>query len=327
MGLSNILLGAGIALTVAAGSFLVGCYWRAHGRTAYPAYGWAGLVVMVAAEALLFWDVWPVPVYFTPLAWSGYIAAIDAAIYSIRERSLVRTEPEAFVWMAVLSIFLWLIFEGGNERLLGWTYVGLPGNIYLRYLGYGWAFATIIPAILETAEFLLATLFRNGQAPEIARIEPGGGFSLRVSAPRPEEKTAPAGWIGLGLVLLTVPMLLLPVEWGFYLSSVGLLGFIFLFDALNDRRSLPSIFRDLRHGYSQRLKALLVAGAVCGILWEFWNYWATAKWFYILPIAQEWALFEKPVLGYLGLPAFAVEMFALYTLAAGVLKKPLYEIR
>jgi hypothetical protein len=28
---------------------------------------------------------------------------------------------------------------------------------------------------------------------------------------------------------------------------------------------------------SARLYALLIPGGVCGWLWEFWNYWATAK--------------------------------------------------
>ena len=326
MGLSDILLGVGLALTLAAGSFLVGCYRRAPRRTAYPAYGWAGLVVIVLAEALLFWDIWPVPIYFTPLVWSGYIAAVDAAIYSIRGRSLIRTEPEALVWMAVLSLFLWLIFEWYNLRLLNWIYVGLPGNVYLRYLGYGWAFATITPALLETAEFLLATRFRNGQAPEAAQAESAGGLDLDAAATSPEEKTASAAWMALGLVMLIVPVLL-PIEWGVYLFGSVWLGFILLVDPINDRRGLPSLFRDLRHGYRERLKALLLAGAVCGVLWEFWNYWATAKWFYIFPILQEWALFEMPAPGFLGFPPFAVEMFALYTLAAEVLKKSLYEIQ
>ena len=214
MGFSDILLGVGIALTVAAGSFLVGCYWRAPRRSRYPAYGWIGLVVIAVAEALLFLDIWPVPVYFTPLVWTGYIAAVDAAIYSIRGRSLIRTEPEALVWMAVLSIFLWLIFEWYNLRLLNWTYGGLPGNVYLRYLGYGWSFATIIPAMLETAEFLLATQFRNGQAPEIAWAESAGGLDLKATATRSEEKTASPVWLVLGLGLLAAFTCLARCGWG-----------------------------------------------------------------------------------------------------------------
>jgi len=60
MSLSDTLLGIGLVLTLGVGILLVGSYLRAPRRTAYPAYGWAGLIVIVTAEALLFWDVWPV---------------------------------------------------------------------------------------------------------------------------------------------------------------------------------------------------------------------------------------------------------------------------
>ena len=82
----------------------------------------------------------------------------------------------------------------------------------------------------------------------------------------------------------------------------------------------------MRCGCRARLYALLVAGGLCDILWEFWNYWATAKWFYIFPILQDWRLFEMPLPGFLGFPPFAVELFALYTLAASVLRLPFHEI-
>ena len=324
--MDSLLLDLGLFLTLLAVLYLLDSYRRAERLAPYPRYGYVGLVVILAAEILLFLDISPIPVFFTPIAWTGYIVAVDAAVYSVRERSLLRSEPEAFVWMAVLSIFLWLIFEWYNTRLLNWTYVGLPRNVYVRYLGYGWSFATIIPAMLETAEFLLATRFRGGRAPEAIRIEPAGGLDLAGPATHDQEATASVVWPLLGVVLLSVPVLL-PVGWGVYLFGAVWLGFIFLVDPLNDRRGSASVWRDLRHGYPQRLKALLTSGAVCGILWEFWNYWATAKWFYIFPILQEWTLFEMPLPGFLGFPPFAVEMFALYTLTAGVLKKPFYEIR
>lgn len=324
--IDTFLLGLGLLLAFVAVLFLLDSYRRTERRTPYPVYGSVGLAVIAVAEALLLFDVPPVPVFFTPIVWTGYILAVDAAIYSLRERSLLRTRPEAFVWMAVLSIFLWLIFEVYNARLLNWTYVGLPSNVYLRYLGYGWSFATIIPAMLETAEFLLATRFRGGQAPQVAPNESLGGLDLTTAPAHAQERTASLVWPALGLVMLAGPVLL-PVEWGVYLFGSVWLGFIFLVDPLNDRRGLPSIWRDLRQGYTQRLKALLASGALCGILWEFWNYWATAKWLYIFPILREWMLFEMPLPGFFGFPPFAVEMFALYILAADVLGRPLYEIR
>ncbi|MBI2080877.1 MAG: hypothetical protein HYT86_03990, partial [candidate division NC10 bacterium] len=58
-----------------------------------------------------------------------------------------------------------------------------------------------------------------------------------------------------------------------------------------------------------------VGGTICGVLWEFWNYWATAKWHYTVPITAEWKIFEMPVAGYLGFGPFAVECYLMYNLA------------
>ena len=54
---------------------------------------------------------------------------------------------------------------------------------------------------------------------------------------------------------------------------------------------------------------------MCGVLWEFWNYWALAKWRYVgVPVFPSVRLFEMPLAGYLGFPPFALEVFALYHL-------------
>ncbi len=51
---------------------------------------------------------------------------------------------------------------------------------------------------------------------------------------------------------------------------------------------------------------------ICGGLWEFWNFWARAKWIYTVPILGDIKIFEMPVLGYFGFPPFALECFAMY---------------
>jgi len=51
---------------------------------------------------------------------------------------------------------------------------------------------------------------------------------------------------------------------------------------------------------------------LCGVLWEFWNYWSRAKWHYTVPIMENLKIFEMPVPGYLGFPAFAFECFTMY---------------
>src|SRR5207245_10691856 len=94
---------------------------------------------------------------------------------------------------------------------------------------------------------------------------------------------------------------------------------LFLLDPINRRLDLPSFTGDLARGYRARLYSFLFSGWVCGWLWEFWNYWANAKWLYTFPMFQKWKIFEMPAPGYLGFPVFALECFAMYVTAEWVL--------
>jgi hypothetical protein len=64
---------------------------------------------------------------------------------------------------------------------------------------------------------------------------------------------------------------------------------------------------------------LLVAGLVCGVLWEFWNFDAFPKWYYTIPFVGFWKVFEMPLLGYIGYGPFAWEVFAVFEFARSVL--------
>ncbi len=56
---------------------------------------------------------------------------------------------------------------------------------------------------------------------------------------------------------------------------------------------------------------LLIAGALCGFLWEMWNFRAGAKWIYTVPYVGFLKVFEMPLLGFLGFPPFAVECYTM----------------
>ena len=66
------------------------------------------------------------------------------------------------------------------------------------------------------------------------------------------------------------------------------------------------------HENVDRLGDLLKSGLLCGVLWELWNYWSRAKWHYSVPIMANLRVFEMPLPGYLGFPAFALECFTMY---------------
>ena len=70
----------------------------------------------------------------------------------------------------------------------------------------------------------------------------------------------------------------------------------------------------MERGSLNRIAAVACAGLVCGIFWEFWNYWAVTKWIYTVPFFESFKLFEMPAPGFLGFPLFALETAAFLTL-------------
>ena len=108
---------------------------------------------------------------------------------------------------------------------------------------------------------------------------------------------------------------LVPRALGAYLFGLVWLGFLFLLDPILFRLGLPSLEGDLAAGRRERLFSLLAAGWVCSWLWEFWNFWAAAKWRYIFPLfgpaLTKGKIFEMPVPGYLGFLPFALECFVM----------------
>jgi hypothetical protein len=64
---------------------------------------------------------------------------------------------------------------------------------------------------------------------------------------------------------------------------------------------------------------------LCGVLWEFWNYWAAPKWVYDVPRLGFGKVFEMPILGYGGYVPFAwsvVQFVRLYDAAAARARRP-----
>ncbi len=266
-----------------------------------PLHGLAGLVVIVAAEGLLLGGHRLAAEWFTPVVWTGYVLLLDGLVARLRGRSYLTTGRVELVLVALVSVGAWWLFElynaprfwrgGGAARGLWWHYHGLEPNLFLRRVGYDWAFATILPALFLTAAALRATV--------LARVR------VRPWAPSPALRRAAValGAVAAALPLLVVNVWLVPLVW---------VGGILLLEPLNARAGRPSWLGDLARGDASRLCALLVAGAVCGLLWEFWNYWAATRWTYTVPYLGHVKLFEMPVLGYLGFPPFALECHAIY---------------
>lgn len=264
-----------------------------------------GCLGLVLAEIGLYLDIEPFPTWFFDFAWWSYILAADGLVYLRSGTSLLLDRSKSFVLLALYGCAFWLVFELFNLRLENWYYVMLPTSQWVRFAGIALSFATVFPGIIETADLLRTTRFGR-------RSRTGPKFVVHGRALR----MCFALGIAFALLPLLWPRTTFPLVWG----CTALLIEPWLY-----RTGQPCFLRDLERGEWSPLLRVLWAGFVCGLLWEFWNFWSQAKWIYTVPFFDELKLFEMPVLGFLGFPPFALEcvIFARFLVAKGWL--PEYE--
>lgn len=255
------------------------------------------LLLHILSFDLMLRKVEPFYSNFYTFAWWTYIV-IASSVNQIKGRnSLLFDRPREAVWVILFSVPLWLLFEIFDFRLDNWNYLSVPLATYIRWPGYFVAFATVLPGLFETE-----TLLKNlGLGCRLTgwRIRVSPGLLIRM--------------VVLGLVMIVgsvaFPRVMFPFVW---------LGFIFLLDPLlywSSRRS-ASLSAQVGQGDYTLLVRLLLAGLVCGLLWEFWNFWAGSKWVYSVPKFAFFKMFEMPALGFLGFPPFALECYLSYQLFA-----------
>jgi hypothetical protein len=288
-------------------------------------HGWAGFLIMVAGEVLLYAGVPLIATFFTPLMWTGYIVLADGWVATRTGSSWLVSRRREFGFLALLSVLSWLLFEVYNLKLANWAYVGMPPEQWLRDFGFLWSFATITPAMFETADTLAAFQRPDRLWPELARL-------ARPASPELDGKGT-AAWTVLGLACVTVPPAL-PGGLAPYTFAMIWVGFIFLLEPalLNARQ--PSMLRLWRTGQRHVVGRWLLAGLICGFLWELWNVQSLAHggagWLYTMPTLIHNLVFglhygKMPVAGLLGFPPFALESFALYYFLRWVLRlEPLF---
>ena len=307
-------------------------------------YAVVGLLVMIVSETATIARIEPFWSWNTPIAWTGFILFADGIVFRRRGSSWITSAPGEFGFLAIASIPLWLVFEFFNRFIDNWYYVNLPENTLLRYFGYAWSFATIWPAMFEGAE--LIAVWRGA----LAAVRAKAGLKTRATTATPITRATTADsntgaapavsntgattadrntrattvvaqdfspahltrgqWMSIAV---GAAMLVWPLIWpSRYLAAPVWLGFIFLLDPINERLGGDSLSADLRRREYDRLANLALSGLLCGVLWEFWNYWSHAKWHYTVPIMENLKIFEMPFPGYFGFPAFAFECFTMY---------------
>jgi len=257
-------------------------------------YFYLGLLIIVISEILLFTGVKWVRIFFTPLVWTGYILLIDSIVFKIKKESWITNRGRTFLLMTGFSAVFWYMFEFFNLFLKNWRYEGLPA-FWITAIGMTWAFATIGPGIFETSDLL----------------ESIGAFKLKTRKFKvPKSVLYTLIIIGAGCLL---SILITPPSIARYLGILLWLGPILLLDPINYIQGRKSILKDWQTGNLQKFLRLFVAGFICGFLWEFWNYWAAAKWVYEVPYLAEFKIFEMPLFGFLGFPLLALDYYVFYS--------------
>jgi hypothetical protein len=256
----------------------------------FPGYGWIGLAVLITAQLLLFLRVEIVGYWFFPLAWWPYILIADGLVRRRKGGALLSDHPREFALLSACSVCLWLVFELFNVTLNNWHYVLVPQNHLLRWGGYALCYATVLPGLFETMALL-----------------DGYGFLSR-SRTRPISTST--RWYA-PFVITGAIFLVLPLVWPQYFFPLVWGCFIFLLEPLNHRLGVRSLMREWEQGSLRTFYLLLIAGGICGLLWEFWNFWALTKWVYTVPYVGWLKVFEMPILGFLGFPPFAVQCYVI----------------
>jgi len=257
----------------------------------FPLHGIIGIILLILSEILHLKKIEPFYSWFYCFAWWSYILTIDAIIYRLKGNSLIFNRTKEFLLMIPWSIFIWLIFEAANLSLENWYYINLPNSSVERWLGYAVAYGTVLPGIFETTELLEAVVvFRESPIKRTVISQEGHRVFILLGV--------------LSLVSsVLVPEYFFPLIW---------VGFVFLLEPFNYRFGGKSLLKDLEDGNPRKIYLLLTAGLICGLLWEFWNFWAFSKWVYTIPFFEETKGFEMPVLGFLGFPPFAVQVYVMY---------------
>jgi len=257
-------------------------------------YGFIGLGLMLLMFSSAIANIPILDEWVTPVGWMGYILFIDHLVYRRQGTSLLLNRKFEFLRMLPISIALWCIFEWHNLYCKNWEYIGLNENIWIRALGFAIAFSTILPAMIETREWL--------------RTYPLLKPKFKSTAYQKPSKRVLITTLLCGITLIAIPCIY-PSR---YTGPLIWAGYFLLFIPLNHLCGISGLLKRRASGDFSDLKILCLTGLICGFVWETLNFWAQAKWIYHVPFLEELKIFEMPVLGFLGFIPFAFLFLEMY---------------
>ena len=273
----------------------------------FPFHGWVGLFLVA-----VFWVLnWSLPGLRTQWAffplWLGYCLLIDSLVFWRTGTSLLNRNWRKYVGLFLASSLVWWMFELVNWRLQNWHYDGAEA---FSSLAFGvlatLSFTTVVPAVLGAAELMRSFIKKPVRGPVV----------------RPTKATTIsfflAGWLMIAL-MIAWPKLFFPFVW---------ISLYFILEPINIWLGHRNLVEWTRNGDWRPVVTLWLGVLLTAFFWEMWNYFSYPKWVYHVPWGNWLHVFEMPLLGYGGYLPFALELFAMYHLLAGLLgnKKTVYVI-
>jgi hypothetical protein len=236
---------------------------------------------------------------FFPM-WLGYCLTVDALVYLRRGTSLLTRSWRKYIGLFLVSAPVWWIFEIVNWRLQNWRYDG--GELFTPFQFWAWAtlsFTTVIPAVFGASELVSSFGFlqQSGRGPLI----------------RPNKPTALAFFVSglvMFILMLVWPTLFFPFLW---------ISIYFMMEPINIWLGHRNLARWTGVGDWRPVLTLWVGVLITAFFWEMWNFFSYPKWIYSVSWGGCCKVFEMPLLGYGGYLPFALELFAIYHLIAGLL--------
>jgi hypothetical protein len=236
----------------------------------------AGLALTGTGWAVL----WGVVSFFNPLAfaamWTGAAVVMWCASrcgYPGARRHLA---------LALVSIPLWWWFELVDARTENWSYVNpfSPSPFWYAVLA-SIAFATVVPAVTSATAL-------------VRRFCPGDPAMSEASKRFARREIIAA--VVLQALVFAFPRQMYPFVW---------IAPFLLVDGIGALRTGRALGADMLRRRGSEALVIAAAGLLCGVLWEFWNYWSVPSWQYSVPLLGFLKIFEMPLLGYLGYIPFA----------------------
>jgi len=271
-------------------------------KSKFPLHGWLGLGLIIVFW-ILNWSLngprthWG----FFPL-WLGYCLTIDALVYWRTGTSLLMRGWQKYVGLFIVSAPVWWIFELLNLRTENWTYIGAEIFTPLQYAFWTTlSFTTVIPAVFGSAEFFASFEFLK----RFTKNGPVVGTDKRTTAI----------FFVLGWLMLTLMLIWPKIFFGFIWLSL-----YFILEPINIWPGNRSLAQWTQKGDWRPIIALWLGVLLTAFFWEMWNYYSYPKWVYRVAWGEWMHIFEMPLLGYGGYLPFALELYALYHLIAGLLE-------